>query len=95
LLPIVYFKLAEPASYITNETVGFNLLGSYVDNKARLIWEVGYLTVLYVRLGAKIGDRHAKDSVCINLIIQVSHIQGHEIRIVSYALLDGGDCRFY
>jgi hypothetical protein len=26
-------------------------------------------------------------------MIQVSHIQGHEIRIVSYALLDGGDCR--
>ena len=24
--------------------------------------EMGYLTVLYVRLGAKIGDLHAKDS---------------------------------
>ena len=34
-------------------------------------------------------------TVCINLMIQVSHIQGHEIRIVSYALLDGGDCLFY
>jgi len=30
-------------------------------------------------------------TVCINLMIQVSHIQGHEIRIVSYALLDNGD----
>ena len=28
-------------------------------------------------------------------MIQVSRIQGHEIRIVSYALLDGSDCRFY
>jgi len=28
-------------------------------------------------------------------MIQLSHIQGHEIRIVSYALLDGGDYRFY
>ena len=26
------------------------------------MWEMGYLTVLHVRLGAKIGDRHAKDS---------------------------------
>ena len=26
------------------------------------MWEIGYLTVLQVRLGAKIGDRHAKDS---------------------------------
>ena len=33
-----------------------------------------------------------KEAVCINLMIQVSHIQGHEIRIISYALLDGGDC---
>jgi type IV pilus biogenesis protein CpaD/CtpE len=32
-------------------------------------------------------------SVYINLIIQVSRIQGHKIRIVSYALLDSGDCR--
>ena len=62
LLRIVYFKLAEPASYITDETVGFNLLGSYIDNKVRLMWEVGYLMVLHVRLGAKIGDWHAKDS---------------------------------
>ena len=62
MLPVVYFKLAEPASYITDETVGFDLLGSYVDNKARLMWEVGYLTVLHVRLGAKIGNRHAKDA---------------------------------
>jgi len=29
--------------------------------------------------------------VCINLMIQVSHIQGHEIRIVLYALLDNGN----
>jgi len=34
-------------------------------------------------------------SVCINLIIQLSHIPGHEIRIVSYALWDGGDCLLY
>ena len=33
--------------------------------------------------------------VCTNLIVQVSRIQGHEIRIVSYAYLDGGDCQFY
>ena len=26
------------------------------------MWEMGYLTGLHVRLGAKIGDRHAKDS---------------------------------
>ena len=26
------------------------------------MWEMGYLTVLHERLGAKIGDRHAKDS---------------------------------
>ena len=25
------------------------------------MWETGYITVLQVRLGAKIGDRHAKD----------------------------------
>jgi len=31
-------------------------------------------------------------TVCINLMIQVSRIQGHEIRIVLYAHLDG-DCR--
>ena len=35
------------------------------------------------------------DTVCTNLIVQASRIQGHEIRIVSYAHLDGGDCRFY
>ena len=34
-------------------------------------------------------------SICINLMIQLSHIPGHEIRIVSYALWDSGDCRFY
>ena len=28
-------------------------------------------------------------------MIQVSYIQGHEIRIVSYALLDDGDCLLY
>jgi hypothetical protein len=31
------------------------MVGSYVDNKARLTWKM-------VRLGAKIGDLHAKDS---------------------------------
>ena len=25
-------------------------------------------------------------------MVQASHIPGHEIRIVSYALWDGGDC---
>ena len=30
-----------------------------------------------------------------NLIARVSHIPGHEIRMVSYALWDGGDCRLY
>ncbi len=34
---------------------------SYVDNKACLMWEIGYFMVLQVRLGAKIGDWHAKD----------------------------------
>jgi len=38
---------------------------------------------------------HLSISICINLMIQLSYIQGHEIRIVSYALLDGGDCQFY
>jgi hypothetical protein len=37
-------------------------LESYVDNKARLMPKMGYLTVLHVRLGAKFGDLHAKDS---------------------------------
>ena len=35
------------------------------------------------------------DTVRTNLVARVSQIQGHEIRIVSYAHLDGGDCRFY
>ena len=30
-----------------------------------------------------------------NLIARVSRVQGHEIRMVSYALLDGGDCLLY
>jgi len=30
-----------------------------------------------------------------NLIARVSRIPGHEIRIVLYALWDGGDCRLY
>jgi hypothetical protein len=30
-------------------------------------------------------------SVCISLMIQLSRIQGHEIHIVLYALLDGDD----
>ena len=34
-------------------------------------------------------------TVCTNLMVQVSHIPGHEIRIVSYALWDGGDCLLY
>jgi len=34
-------------------------------------------------------------TVCINLMIQLSHIQGHEILVVLYAHLDGGDCRFH
>ena len=43
----------------------------------------------------KILTRGYKAFVCINLMIQVSRVQGHEIRIVSYALLDGGDCLLY
>ena len=31
----------------------------------------------------------ASKSVCTNLIVQASRVQRHEIRIVSYALLDG------
>ena len=34
-------------------------------------------------------------SVRTNLIARVSRIQGHEIRIVLYALLDDGDCLLY
>ena len=33
--------------------------------------------------------------VCINLMIRVSHIQGHEIHIVLYARLDSGDLLLY
>ena len=33
--------------------------------------------------------------VCTNLMVQVSRIKGHEIRIVSYAHLDSGDCLLY
>jgi len=33
--------------------------------------------------------------VCINLIIQVSHIQGYEIRIVLYTYLDNSNCLIY
>ena len=32
--------------------------------------------------------------VCTNLMVQVSRIQGHEIRIVLYAHLDNGDLFF-
>ena len=35
---------------------------SYVDNKARLTWGMGYHAVLQARLGAKFRDLHAKDS---------------------------------
>ena len=35
------------------------------------------------------------NAVRTNLIARVSRIQGHEIRIVLYARLDDGDCRFY
>ena len=34
-------------------------------------------------------------TVRTNLIARVSHIPGHEIRMVSYALWDGGDCLLY
>jgi len=34
-------------------------------------------------------------SIRTNLIARVSRIPGHEIRIVSYALWDGGDCQLY
>ena len=34
-------------------------------------------------------------SVCTNLMVQASHIPRHEIRMVSYALWDSGDCRLY
>ena len=33
--------------------------------------------------------------ICTNLMVQVSHIQGHEIRVVLYARLDGGDLLLY
>ena len=35
------------------------------------------------------------NAVCTNLIARVSRIPGHEIRIVLYALWDGGNCRLY
>ena len=41
---------------------GLLTVGSYIDNKAHLTWEMGYFTVLHVRFGAKFGDLHAKDS---------------------------------
>ena len=34
-------------------------------------------------------------NVRTNLMARLSHIQGHEIRIVLYARLDGGDCLMY
>ena len=33
--------------------------------------------------------------VCTNLMVQVSRVQGHEIRLVLYAYLDGGDHLLY
>jgi hypothetical protein len=39
--------------------------------------------------------KDSKEFVCTNLMVQVSRIPGHEIRIVSYALWDGGDCLLY
>ena len=33
-------------------------------------------------------------TISTNLIV-VSRVQGHEIRIVLYAYLDGGNCQFY
>ena len=39
-------------------------------------------------------DVKKKEVVCTNLIVQVSRIQGHEIRIVLYARLDS-NCRLY
>jgi len=43
----------------------------------------------------KVKEVPVKVYVCINLMIQLSYIPGHEIRIVSYALWDGGDCLLY
>ena len=34
-------------------------------------------------------------TICTNLIVQVSRIQGHKIHIILYARLDSGNCRFY
>ena len=55
--------------------------------------------ISYLGLGLVLGIKLVLDlglgSVCINLMIQLSHIPGHEIRIVSYALWDGGDCLLY
>jgi hypothetical protein len=55
----------EPASYITDEAAGFNLLTNSRElcrQYGAFNVEMGYLTVLHVRLGAKIGDWYAKDS---------------------------------
>ena len=46
---------------------------------------IDHLNILY----------NIKVSVRINLMIRLSHIQGHEIRIVLYARLDDGDFRLY
>ena len=51
-----------------------------------------YILALPTQLSQHLGINYTEViSVCINLIIQVSHIPGHEIHIVSYALWDGGD----
>ena len=46
-------------------------------------------------LDIKLGITLYTALVRTNLIARVSHIPGHEIHMVSYALWDGGDCLLY
>ena len=57
------------------------------DMAHRLAWPIGLPTTLICA--------RLLISVRTNLIARVSYIPGHEIRMVSYALWDGGNCRFY
>jgi hypothetical protein len=63
-------------------------------NKLILILLKSTILVLGKNLTTRILAFIVLLSICINLIIQVSYIQGHEIRIVLYARLDGGDLFF-
>ena len=46
------------------------------------MWEMGYITVLQVRLGAKISDRHAKDSNAFRKRLILSSFSEATVRFV-------------